>query len=95
MVASSNLEATLDAVAAAHPARPLVITDVSRGDLIVGLAAAHASAAGPHVSAILAADASSPDTVGKRCTAILKVHHLFCVTNACAAQAMLILEYPA
>lgn len=45
-VASGTLESTLEAVAAAHPARPLAITDATRGDLIVGLAAAHASAAG-------------------------------------------------
>lgn len=73
VVGSGSLEATLQAVAACKPARPLAITDASRGDLIVGLAAAHASAAGPHVSAILAADADDPQAIGPHSAAILRV----------------------
>lgn len=73
VLGSGTLEATLDAVAAAQPSRPLAMVDASRGDLIIGLAAANASAAGPYASAVLITGADSNLTIGRLCAAILKV----------------------
>ena len=53
-VASGDLQATLDAVGRAQGAhRPLVLSHASRLDVLLGLVAAHASAAGPHAGAIV------------------------------------------
>ena len=73
VVGSGSLEATLQAVAATDRARPLAITDASRADLIVGLAAANASPVGPHVSAILATGAEGPAAIGNHSSGILQV----------------------
>ena len=54
VVASGDLQASLDAVGRAQGAhRPLVLSHASRLDVLLGLMAAHTSAAGPHAGVIV------------------------------------------
>ena len=55
VVAAGSLESVLDGVAERQQAgsRPLVLVHASRTALVLGLLAAHASAAGPHPAAII------------------------------------------
>jgi hypothetical protein len=52
-VATADVETTLARLCNQAPLRPLVVTDPSRGDLLLALASASDTVVGPHIAGIL------------------------------------------
>ncbi len=75
-VATADLETTLAALAEQAPSRPLVVTDIGRSDLLLGLAAANETAPGPHAAGVLCTAGGQPGgprSIGPHVAQILEV----------------------
>ena len=58
-MAAADLDTTLRRLQAHAPSRPLLVTDVGRSDLLLGLAAANDSVPGPHTAGVLCTDSEA------------------------------------
>lgn len=73
-VATADVESTLARLSDQAPSRPLVVTDITRGDLLLGLSAAGETAVGPHVAGILCTNSAfGQQPMGLRVQRILEV----------------------
>jgi len=52
-VATADLDTTLRRLTNLAPQRPLIVTDIGRSDLLLGLTTANESSVGPHVTGVL------------------------------------------
>ena len=73
-VATADLDTTLRRLLAYAPARPLLVTDIGRSDLLLGLAAANESVPGPHTAGVLVTNSEQGRReIGPQVKAVLEV----------------------
>ena len=73
-MATADLDTTLRRLQAHAPSRPLLVTDIGRSDLLLGLAAANESVPGPHTAGVLCTNGEhARREVGPHVRAILEV----------------------